>query len=152
MDKTKMKKVETFASIFGDDYNKEPTEKADGTTPLKLADLLPVRNHPFKLYEGERFNDMVESIYILLALSKELMSGYDLTRTIYNLTKGRLEVKTGTMYPTQKRLSEHQLEDQSQERNKKIYQLTNEGKQLLQWEVDLLNEKINEVKSIMNKT
>lgn len=57
-----MKKVETFASIFGDDYNKEPTEKADGTTTLKLADLVPFRNHPFKLYEGERFNDMVESI------------------------------------------------------------------------------------------
>jgi len=62
MDKTKMKKVETFASIFGDDYNKEPTEKAVGTTTLKLADLAPFRNHPFKLYEGERFNDMVESI------------------------------------------------------------------------------------------
>lgn len=28
----------------------------------KLADLVPFRNHPFKLYEGERFNDMVESI------------------------------------------------------------------------------------------
>ena len=62
MDKTKMKKVETFASIFGDDYNKEPTEKVDGTTTLKLADLVPFRNHPFKLYEGERFNDMIESI------------------------------------------------------------------------------------------
>ncbi|MBF4692322.1 ParB N-terminal domain-containing protein [Fusibacter ferrireducens] len=62
MDKTKMKKVETFASIFGDDYNKEPSEKKDGTTALKLADLVPFRNHPFKLYEGERFNDMVESI------------------------------------------------------------------------------------------
>ncbi len=62
MDKTKMKKVETFASIFGDDYKKEPTEKADGTTTLKLADLVAFRNHPFKLYEGERFNDMVESI------------------------------------------------------------------------------------------
>lgn len=57
-----MKKVETFASIFGDDYNKEPAEKADGTTTLKLANLVPFRNHPFKLYEGERFNDMVESI------------------------------------------------------------------------------------------
>jgi DNA-binding PadR family transcriptional regulator len=96
------------------------------------------------------------SFYILLALSKEPMSGYELTRMIYDLTKGRLEVKTGTMYPTLKRLSVHQLielmEDQSQERNKKIYQLTDEGKHLLQLEVDLLNEKIKEVKSIMNKT
>ncbi len=62
MDKTKMKKVETFASIFGEDHSEVPSEKTDGTTSLKLNDLIPFRNHPFKLYEGDRFNDMVESI------------------------------------------------------------------------------------------
>lgn len=62
MDKTKMKKVETFASIFGEDHSDVPSEKTDGTTSLRLEDLIPFRNHPFKLYEGDRFNDMVESI------------------------------------------------------------------------------------------
>ncbi len=62
MDKTKMKKVETFASIFGEDYNEVSSDKADGTTSLKLDELIPFKNHPFKLYEGERLNDMVESI------------------------------------------------------------------------------------------
>lgn len=62
MDKTKTKKVETFASIFGEDHSEVPSEKTDGTTSLKLDGLIPFRNHPFKLYEGERFNDMVESI------------------------------------------------------------------------------------------
>lgn len=62
MDKTKMKKVETFASIFGEDYNEVSSDKTDGTTSLKLDDLIPFKNHPFKLYEGERLNDMVESI------------------------------------------------------------------------------------------
>ncbi|MBV1757982.1 MAG: ParB N-terminal domain-containing protein, partial [Dethiosulfatibacter sp.] len=57
-----MKKVETFASIFGEDHSEVPSEKTDGTTSLKLNNLIPFRNHPFKLYEGERFNDMVESI------------------------------------------------------------------------------------------
>ncbi len=57
-----MKKVETFASIFGEDHNEVPSEKTDGTTSLKIDDLIPFSNHPFKLYEGERFNDMVESI------------------------------------------------------------------------------------------
>ena len=57
-----MKKVETFASIFGEDHSEVPSEKTDGTTSLKLNDLIPFRNHPFKLYEGDRFNDMVESI------------------------------------------------------------------------------------------
>jgi len=62
MDKAKMKKVETFASIFGEDHSEVPSEKTDGTTSIKLNNLIPFRNHPFKLYEGERFNDMVESI------------------------------------------------------------------------------------------
>jgi ParB family chromosome partitioning protein len=62
MDKTKMKKVETFASIFGENHSEVPSEKTDGTTSLRLEDLIPFRNHPFKLYEGDRFNDMVESI------------------------------------------------------------------------------------------
>jgi ParB family chromosome partitioning protein len=62
MDKTKIKKVETFASIFGEDHSEVSSEKTDGTTSLKLDDLIPFRNHPFKLYEGDRFNDMVESI------------------------------------------------------------------------------------------
>lgn len=41
MDKTKMKKVETFASIFGEDHNEVPSEKTDGTTSLKLDELIP---------------------------------------------------------------------------------------------------------------
>lgn len=57
-----MKKVETFASIFGEDYNEVSSDKTDGTTSLKLEDLIPFKNHPFKLYQGERLNDMVESI------------------------------------------------------------------------------------------
>lgn len=62
MDKAKMKKVETFASIFGEDYNEVSSDKSDGTTSLKMDDLVPFKNHPFKLYEGQRLSDMVESI------------------------------------------------------------------------------------------
>jgi len=62
MDKTKMKKTETFASIFGDDYEETPSSKDEGVMTLKLEQLVPFLNHPFKLYEGERLNDMVESI------------------------------------------------------------------------------------------
>jgi DNA-binding PadR family transcriptional regulator len=96
------------------------------------------------------------SFYILLALSQEPMSGYELTRDILNITKGRLEVRTGTMYPTLKKLLDlkliEQIEENSQERNKKIYQLTDEGKKILQHEINILKEKLEEVKLIMNET
>lgn len=51
----------------------------------------------------------------------------NLTRNILNITKGRLEVRTGTMYPTLKKLLDFKLiekiKENSQEKNKKIYQL-----------------------------
>ncbi len=37
-------------------------EKKQGTVEVKLSQLVPFFNHPFKLYEGERLKDMVESI------------------------------------------------------------------------------------------
>jgi DNA-binding PadR family transcriptional regulator len=40
------------------------------------------------------------------------MSGYELTRDILSITKGRLEVKTGTMYPTLKKLLDLKLIEQ----------------------------------------
>ncbi|VDN47325.1 Plasmid partitioning protein ParB [Petrocella atlantisensis] len=62
MDKSKTKKTESFASIFGDDYSASPPDKKEGAIELKLEQLVPFQNHPFKLYEGERFNEMIESI------------------------------------------------------------------------------------------
>ncbi len=62
MDKVKTKKTESFASIFGDDFSESPPDKQEGATEVKLEQLVPFHDHPFKLYEGERFNEMVESI------------------------------------------------------------------------------------------
>ncbi len=61
MDKGK-KKTESFASIFGDDFIESPPDKQEGATDVKLELLIPFHEHPFKLYEGERFKEMVESI------------------------------------------------------------------------------------------
>jgi len=63
MIENKPKKIETFASIFGDDYDLESSsDKDDGITKLKIETLVAFKNHPFKLYEGDRLDDMVESI------------------------------------------------------------------------------------------
>lgn len=62
MTENKVKKTESFASIFGDDFEESAPSKGDGVTTLKLDQLVPFTNHPFRLYEGERLNEMVESI------------------------------------------------------------------------------------------
>jgi ParB family chromosome partitioning protein len=35
---------------------------SNGITNIAINQLVPFKNHPFKLYEGERFTDMVESV------------------------------------------------------------------------------------------
>ena len=93
------------------------------------------------------------AFYVLLALSKENLSGYELTRVIFQITKGRLEVKTGIMYPMLKKLDDLRLiklVDEEQGRNKKIYILTNEGHKVLNEEIQRIQEKIDEINLYMD--
>ena len=57
-----MKKVETFniADMFG--LPSESRPETGSKEEVLISKLVPFRNHPFKLYDGERLNDMVESI------------------------------------------------------------------------------------------
>lgn len=54
-------KVRSFADIFGEESEPVPVHK-NGITDLEISNLVTFENHPFKLYEGERLNDMVSSI------------------------------------------------------------------------------------------
>jgi ParB family chromosome partitioning protein len=42
--------------------DEEPNAPANATETLFIDELIPFADHPFKLYEGERFDDMVRSI------------------------------------------------------------------------------------------
>lgn len=48
--------------MFGLEDEEENKENLQGTTEINLSQLVPFSNHPFRLYEGERLDDMVESI------------------------------------------------------------------------------------------
>ncbi len=94
------------------------------------------------------------SLYILLSLVKAPLSGYEITREVMRITKGRIEIKTGTMYPTLKRLTEHSFIEmvnvEKIERNKKIYKLTEKGIETVNQELELLEEKLSEIKGVLN--
>jgi ParB family chromosome partitioning protein len=63
MTEKKTKKVESFASIFGDDYDpRQEQDTKEDIAKLLLDDLVAFEDHPFKLYEGDRLADMIESI------------------------------------------------------------------------------------------
>lgn len=63
----KLKKPENFGSLFGpiDESAVIASEKVgavDEPDRLPLKFLVPYRNHPFKLYEGKRMEDLIESV------------------------------------------------------------------------------------------
>ncbi len=60
--KDETKKVKTFASIFGDDWEGQVEGQEMTQDTLNIEQLVGFKNHPFKLYEGERLDEMVESI------------------------------------------------------------------------------------------
>lgn len=62
MEKPKLKPTENNTPILEDGFEK-PKGNADVCiSKLELGQLVPFAKHPFKLYEGERLDEMVESI------------------------------------------------------------------------------------------
>lgn len=54
------KKLMSLDDMFGD--SKDKNSPSTGITEIEIVNLIPFGNHPFKLYEGERLNDMIDSI------------------------------------------------------------------------------------------
>jgi ParB family chromosome partitioning protein len=63
LNKDDTKKVKPFMAIFGDDYDPEANNSETlSQDMLNIEQLVGFKNHPFKLYEGERLDEMVKSI------------------------------------------------------------------------------------------
>lgn len=54
------KKLMSLDDMFGDSENISTSNS--GITEMEITNLVPFSNHPFKLYEGERLKDMIDSI------------------------------------------------------------------------------------------
>ncbi|KJR47373.1 Chromosome (plasmid) partitioning protein ParB [Desulfosporosinus sp. I2] len=57
------RKLLSLEDMFGGPIKETPIERnKEAITELEIANLVPFTNHPFKLYTGERLENMVESI------------------------------------------------------------------------------------------
>ncbi|GKX31402.1 chromosome partitioning protein ParB [Vallitalea longa] len=56
------KRLQSFEEMFGEEILDNESSVEESITEISLKDLLPFKNHPFKLYEGERLDDMIKSI------------------------------------------------------------------------------------------
>ena len=52
--------------LVGDSASQETEKAAGGVQMIPVGQIRPFHDHPFRLYEGERLQDMVESIRPLI--------------------------------------------------------------------------------------
>ncbi|WIV11175.1 ParB N-terminal domain-containing protein [Proteiniborus sp. MB09-C3] len=101
------RKVININDLFSDE--EDLLESSDsGIKEIDLSQLVPFKNHPFKLYEGQRLNDMVDSIKehgVILPLivradnngKYEILSGHNRANaaTIAGLERVPIVIKEG---------------------------------------------------------
>lgn len=81
-----------FKSMF---KSTDPETKLKGSPIVNInaEKLMPFRNHPFKLYEGERFNDMVESIKANGIITPVIVRSLDNEHETYEILSGHNRVE-----------------------------------------------------------
>ena len=89
----------------------------------------------------EQFKTLTEPMYyVLLALTKS-QHGYSIMQTIQDITDGRVQVGAGTLYTLLGRFeSEEIIKQIAEEDRKKIYALTDKGRDVLSAEFKRLNQ------------
>lgn len=80
--------------------------------------------------------ELTDTMYYILITLLQPMHGYVIMQTIEEMTEGSLKIGPASMYTTLKKLKTNELiVEKVSENNKKIYQISDEGKELLQKEV-----------------
>lgn len=92
--------------------------------------------------------------YILLCLYKEKLHGYGIMQKAKELSNGNVSIGAGTMYGATSNMMkkgwiEEILEEAKDERGKRLYKLTENGKSVLVQEVSRLENLVTNAKSIM---
>lgn len=79
------------------------------------------------------------AFFILLSLAGEPKHGYAIMKEVKLISRGRIDLSTGTLYGAAKRmLSQRWIEQvgETEERNRKAYALTDFGREILAAEIE----------------
>ena len=91
----------------------------------------------------KKYIPMTETTYYTLLALKEPRHGYAIMQFISELTKKRIQMGTGTLYTMLGRLVEDKLINiVSQDSIKKVYQITEQGHELMKIEIDRLTHQL----------
>jgi len=89
----------------------------------------------------KQFLPMTESAYYILLSLNEPRHGYGIMQHVEEITEGRIKIGPGTIYGTLSKLEKEELILQKLETDrKKIYSLSEKGKEVLELELKRLQE------------
>jgi len=89
----------------------------------------------------KQFLPMTESAYYILLSLNEPRHGYGIMQHVEEITEGRIKIGPGTIYGTLSKLEKEELILQKLETDrKKIYRLSEKGKEVLELELKRLQE------------
>ena len=100
----------------------------------------------------KKYIPMTETTYYTLLALNEPRHGYAIMQFISELTKKRIQMGTGTLYTMLGRLVEDKLINiVAQDSIKKVYQITEEGNELIKKEIDRLTHQLENGEQIYGK-
>lgn len=92
----------------------------------------------------KKYLPMTESAYYILLCLNESRHGYGIMQHVEDITNGRIKLGPGTIYGTLSRLEKDNLiVSVAEEERRKIYKLSENGREVLKLEMDRLMELIN---------
>lgn len=87
------------------------------------------------------YQPMTESAFCILFCLQQQMHGYDIGKKVLELTNNRLNIGPGTMYGTLSKMQKDALIELVKEEDKrKIYQITQLGKGILETEINRIKQ------------
>jgi len=101
----------------------------------------------------KRFIPMSETAYYILITLAEENHGYGIMQEVEKLTEGRLRLGAGTLYGTLGKMeNEKIITATSQIDRRKMYKLTDLGKELIRTEINRLEELLKNGKKLRRKS
>lgn len=106
------------------------------------------------IYSKELIKGTLKPIILKLLKENGRMYGYEITQKVKELSKGKIEITEGALYPLLHKLESEKVvlveKEMIGKRVRKYYSLTKSGTVIMKEKVDELSDFMSTVKSIIN--
>ena len=99
------------------------------------------------IHDVKKFSPLTEATYYTLLCLTRPLHGYGIIKKVEEMSRGRIKLAAGTLYGVLNTLLDYKLiilmgEDENNKR-RKIYQMTELGRELIDYEIKRLQEMVN---------